>query len=258
MAHAAARRRGAARDEADHGLGAPALRLVGEELGCVLLGGAADLADHDDRARLVVGKEQLEHVDEARAVDRIAADADCGRLAKPRLGGLVDRLVGQGPRAADHADRPLPENRARHDPDLALAGREHAGAVRTDQPGGGALQPRLDPDHVEHRNALGDRDDQRHPGLDRLDNRGGGELWRHINHARVRPGRLARLGDGVEHRQPEMRLPAFSGRYSGDHLRAVIERLLGVERASFAGHPLGDDLGVAVDEDGHAAGRSNL
>ena len=75
-------RRGAAGDEADDRLGAAALRLVLQELRRVLLGLAADLADHDDRLGLVVGEEQFERVDEIHALDRIAADADRRRLAE--------------------------------------------------------------------------------------------------------------------------------------------------------------------------------
>jgi hypothetical protein len=47
------------------------------------LGVAADLADHDDALGLGVLQEQSEAVDEVGAVDRIAADADAGRLAEP-------------------------------------------------------------------------------------------------------------------------------------------------------------------------------
>ena len=120
MAHAAARRGGAAGDEADDRLAAAALRFVGEELRGVLLGAAADLADHDDRLGLVVGEEHLEHVDELGALDRVAADADRGRLAEALVGGLEHRLVGQRARAADDADAALLEDVGRHDPDLAL------------------------------------------------------------------------------------------------------------------------------------------
>src|SRR5213080_653304 len=45
---------------------------------------------------------------------------------------------------------------------------------------------------------------------------------------------------------------AFSRRNTGDHLCAVGQRLLRVECSGFAGHSLGDDLGVLVDEDAHA------
>src|SRR5205823_3386794 len=81
MAHAATRGCRAPGDEPDDRLAPPAFRLVGEELGGILLGAAADLADHDDRLGLVVGKEHLEHVDELGALDRVAPDADRGRLA---------------------------------------------------------------------------------------------------------------------------------------------------------------------------------
>ncbi len=69
------------------------------------LGVAADLADHDDRLGRVVGEEQLEHVDEVGAVDRIAADADRGGLAEAGVGGLEHRFIGKRARARDNADR---------------------------------------------------------------------------------------------------------------------------------------------------------
>src|SRR5688572_3436864 len=59
MAHAAARRRGPAGDEADGGLGPARFCLIPEELRRILLGRAADLADHDDRFRLGIGEEEL-------------------------------------------------------------------------------------------------------------------------------------------------------------------------------------------------------
>src|ERR1700744_901611 len=52
VAHAAA-------DDPDHRLLAAALGLIFEELGGVLLGRAADFADHDDRLRLRIGEEHL-------------------------------------------------------------------------------------------------------------------------------------------------------------------------------------------------------
>ncbi|KIU01738.1 hypothetical protein QU38_00075, partial [Staphylococcus aureus] len=93
MAHTAARRRRAARDEAGHRLLAAALGLVDRELGGFLFGRAADFADHDHRLGLVVGEEQLEHVDEVGAVDGVAADAHRGGLAQAGIGGLEHRLI---------------------------------------------------------------------------------------------------------------------------------------------------------------------
>src|SRR6266404_1372806 len=75
MSHAPSRRRGAAGDETHHRL----LALCGFQQGRGLfLGAAADLADHDDGLGLLIVQEQLQAIDEAGAVDRIAADADAG------------------------------------------------------------------------------------------------------------------------------------------------------------------------------------
>ena len=65
---------------------------------------------------------------------------------------------------------------------------------------------------------------------------------RHIDHAGVAAGCLARLGDGVEYRQAEMTGAAFAGRGAADHLGAVGDRLLGMEGAVLAGKALADAL----------------
>ena len=130
VAHRLAGRRGEARDVGDDRLG----DVLGDVLGGLLLGRAADLAGHHDQLGLGVGLEQRDDVDEARARDRVAADADDARVAEAALGQLVADLVGQRARARDDADVALLEERGGDDPDVGLAGREHAGAVRADQP----------------------------------------------------------------------------------------------------------------------------
>ena len=54
------------------------------ERGGLLLVGAADLADHHDGLRVRILLERVEAIDEVRAVDRIAADADAGGLTDVR------------------------------------------------------------------------------------------------------------------------------------------------------------------------------
>src|SRR5579884_1371785 len=220
MTHAPPGRRGAAGNEADDRLFAP---RGPEKLGRLLLAAAADLADHDDRLGLVVGEEHLQDVDKARAVDRIAADAD----------------------AAAAMDM------ARHDADLALVRGDDAGAVRPDQPRAAAAQAALDRDHVEDRDALGDADDERHPGVGRFEDRVGGKGRRHVDDAGVAPCHGARLGDRVEDRQVEMARAAFARGHAADHLGAVGDRLLGMERALGAGEALAEDLCGGADEDRH-------
>ena len=74
-----------------------------------------------------VGQEQLEHVDEVGALDRVAADADAVDLAEAGVGGLAHGFVGERARARDDADRARLVDVARHDADLALARRDDAG-----------------------------------------------------------------------------------------------------------------------------------
>lgn len=119
VTHAPARGRGDTGDERDDGL---LLLLVGlaEEVRGILLGGTADLANHDDTVGLGVLEEDLEAVDEVGAAEGVTADADDEGLAEAGLGGLVDGLVGEGAGAGDDTDAAALVNETGHDADLAL------------------------------------------------------------------------------------------------------------------------------------------
>ena len=193
VAHRLAGRRREARDVGDDRLG----DVLGDVLGGLLLGGAADLARHHDQLGLGVGLERGDHVDEARARDRVAADADDARVAEAALGQLVADLVGQRARARDDADVALLEERGRDDPDVRLARREDARAVRADQAHAVvAREVVVDAQLVVRGDALGDRDDQRDAGVLGLEDRVGGEARRDEDHRRVRAG-LARPRRGT-------------------------------------------------------------
>ena len=104
------------------------------ERGRLLLGIAADLAHHQHGVGIGIGLEQQQHVDEAGAVDRVAADADAGALADAQVRELPDAFIGKRPRPADDPDAARLVDIAGHDADLALAGRDDARAIRADQP----------------------------------------------------------------------------------------------------------------------------
>ena len=102
------------------------------------------------------------------ADDRIAADADAGGLADAELGQLPDRFIGQRAGARYDADIALLVDVRRHDADLALARRNDARAIGSDQARCLALQILPCANHVERGNAFGDAHDQRqlrHPPL---------------------------------------------------------------------------------------------
>src|SRR5204862_5794576 len=102
------------------------------KLGRVLFGGAADLADHHDRVGLVIRLKQSLRIGMRRADYWVAADADSCRLAKSERRKLADGLVCQRAGPRNDPDPALFMNVSGHDADLALAGRDDAGAVWPD------------------------------------------------------------------------------------------------------------------------------
>ena len=133
--------------------------------GGFLLGGTADFADHDDCVRIRVFVEHADRFDLARADDRVAADADAGALADAFSGELGDDFVDERAGAADDAHMAGEEDIAGHDADACLgARRDDAGAVRADEDAAAGTERRLDLHHVQHGDAFGDADDERHSG----------------------------------------------------------------------------------------------
>src|SRR5262249_54577913 len=153
----------------------------------------------------------------------------------------------------DDADAPGLVDVAGHDADLALGPRgDDPGAVRPDEPDRASLQRALHLHHVQHRDALGDDDDQRHARVRGLEDGVPGERRRHEDHADVGTGLLHRVGHGVEDRHAVLDLgPALPRRHTGDELRPVVQHLPGVERACRAGDALHQHPGVLIDEDAH-------
>ena len=119
MAHPSPRRRTNPRNEGDHRHIAR-IRLL-QEVRRVLLRAASDLADHDNAVGFRVIEEDAQTIDEVRAAEGIAADADDEGLAEPGLRGLVDGFVGECSEARDDADAAALVDEAGHDADFALA-----------------------------------------------------------------------------------------------------------------------------------------
>ena len=119
-------------------------------------------------------------------------------LPEAHLGELVADLVRERPRAADEPDPSLAQDLRRDDPDVRLAGRERARAIRAEQ--GDPLGPDVvvDPQHVVRGQALGDADHRLDPGVDGLVDRIRGEPRRDEDHGRVRARLVDRLGHRVE------------------------------------------------------------
>src|SRR6185369_8122342 len=112
-----------------------------------------------------------------RAVDWIAADADAGALADTATSQLPDGFVSQGAAPRNHADLPLLVNVTGRDADpaaavriLPLAGRDDAGAIRSNQARLTSFHCAFHFDHVEDRDSLRDRHDQIEPRVHAFEN----------------------------------------------------------------------------------------
>ena len=253
MSHAFAFRGSRARDKSRHRfvgflVFAPLLQ-IGASL---LFGASSDFADHENAFGLVVFEKELEAIGEVRSVQRIAADADAGRLSEPDLRRLIDRLVGERPRTRDDPDPSFLVNMSRHDANLARLRRDDARAVRTDEPHVGVeRERRLDRRHVKHRNALGDADDERNRRVDRLQDGIGSKGRRNEDDAGIRSRFAFGNGERVEDRQPQVFLSPLARRDPSHHLRAVGERLFGMEGSLRTGEALAENARIVVDKNGH-------
>ena len=137
---------------------------------------------------------------------------DDRRVAEPHLRQLVADLVRQRARARDEADVARGEDLRGDDPDVRLAGRERARAVRPEQPDAPRADVGVDAEHLVRGDALGDADDRVDAGVDRLVDRVGGERRRDEDHRRVRAVLAHRLGDRVEDGHAVDVLAALPGR----------------------------------------------
>ena len=137
---------------------------------------------------------------------------------------------------------------SRHDPDLAFARRNDTGAVRANQPAVTAHKRTLDPHHVQHRDPLGDTNNQRHAGVDGLKDGIRGKGRRHIDDRCIGTGVGHRLANGIEDRKVKMCPATLTGGDTANHFRAIGNGLFGMEGALRAGKALTDDTGFAIDQ----------
>src|SRR5215510_8488725 len=253
VAHSTSRRRGLAADEADHGF----LDALLDVFGGLFLGRAADLADNYDGVGVGIVIEQFDGVALRRADDRIAADADAGRLADAERGQLPYGFVSQRPAARDHADAAFLVNTRGHDADFAFAGRNDARAVRPDQSHAARPDVVKSLDHVDRRDAFSDADDQRHARVRRLHNRVSRERGRNVNDRSVRFSFAHGVGHGVEHREAFVSRPAFAGRDAADDVRAVIAHLQRVKSPFLAGDALDQQPSAFINQDAQVFSSEN-
>ncbi len=247
MAHALAGRSGHTSDVGNYRLGD-----VGLDVGSrFFFSRTADLTDHDDRFGLRIFLEQLQDVDEVGARDGVTADAHAGGLAETGVGGLLDGFIGQGAGTRHDAYLAWQVDVTRHDADLALAGSDHARAVRADQGNAQLVADDFGIQHVQGRNAFGDADDQLDAAECSFQDRVLAERSRNVDDRSVSAGGFDGFFHSVEHWQAQVGSTTFARSHAANHLGAVGDGLFGVESTLRAGEALADDFGVFIDQDAH-------
>lgn len=84
------------------------------------------------KIRPLYGLLPFEDVNKVGSVEGVPSNADNRGLAKPREGGLIYRLIGQGARSGHDTDLTSSMDEPRHDSNLALIGFNDTGTVRPD------------------------------------------------------------------------------------------------------------------------------
>ena len=165
----------------------------------------------------------------------------------------MHRFVSQRAGTRHDAHAAFQMDAAGHDADLAFARGDDARAIRTNKFGPVCAQRGFHVEHIQHRDSLGDADNDFDARIRRFQNRVRSKRCRHIDHRRAGSGHAGRVAHGIENRQSQMRLPALTRCHTADHFGAVRQRLFGMKRALLAGETLANHLGILVDQDTHTA-----
>src|SRR5438445_1807778 len=249
MTHAASGRRSLSGDEANHRLA----HASPNEFRGLLLGIAADLADHDDGMRIGIIVEEAHGIQKRCADDGIAANANAGGLSYAQVHELADGFVGQRAAAADHSNVAHAVNLSGHDADFALTGRDDAGAVGADEASLAAAKCSGHAHHIQRGNTFGDADDERQPGVNGLEHGVSGKGRRHENGCGIGVRLARRFGDGVEDGHIVVQRAALARGDAGDHARAVSDHLPRMEAAFAAREALHEHTSQFVYQNAHRA-----
>src|SRR5262245_10811216 len=248
MPHAFSGWRGLPGNESHHRF----FHMASDPIGGLLFSAAADLTDHDYRLSSGIAIEKIQNIDKFKPMHRIAADAHAARLAHAPPGSLVHCRMRQRPAPLNHADSARPMNVPWHDADLTLPRGNGAGAIGTQELGSSSLQISFHSDHVPHRDAFSNTDDQRNARVRRFHNRICGEWRGYIDHADIGCRLANGARDGIEDRNAFEPAAPFAGGYSRDHLSPVLLARFGMKLAGGTGDALGQNPSLFADQDRHA------
>ena len=106
--------------------------------------------------------------------------------------------------------------------------------------------------HVERRNSLRDAHHERNAGVGRFHDCVRGKCRRHVNHRSICACFFYCVRNSIENGNAFVRCAAFSGRHATDDVRSILNHLLRMKRAFFAGDSLHDQARVFINQNAQA------
>ena len=127
MAHAFAGRCGDTSDEANDWF----FHIGFAPLSGICFVRSTDFANHDDGVGVWIIIKRLHHIDVFQAIDRVAANTHCARLAQTYFGQHSNCFVGQSSRTRYNANASFAMDVSRHDADFDFVRCDEARAIRS-------------------------------------------------------------------------------------------------------------------------------
>src|SRR5271163_4346310 len=144
-------------------------------------------------------------------------------------------------------------NAAGHDSDCAFAGRDDAGAVGADEPRFVEVDRGSGANHVNHRDAFRDADDERNFSVGGFENRVGSVWRRNENYGSVGARGLYSFLNGIEHRTFQVLGPTFAWGYATNDICPVFNHLLRMKSSFASRETLHDETRFFVYQHAHRA-----
>src|SRR6185369_327594 len=226
--------------------------MTANKFSSLLFGSSTNLADHHNGIGLWIFLKQSQRIDKVCSNYRVSADPDRGRLTEPKVSKLMNSFVSESSTSRHDAYAAFSVNMTRHDSDLAFAGRDDSGTIRTNQSSFSIAEIGKRAHHIQRRDSFGDAHCERKLSVGGFHYRVGGKRRWNVDYTRVGASLSDCISEGIENGDAVVFGAAFSRRHAGNNLSAVCDHLSGVKGSLFACDSLNNNARILIDEYAHS------
>ena len=198
--------------------------------------------------------EQLQGIDLIHARNWVATDTDTSRLTQAQFGGLCHGFVSQSTRTRNNTNAAWSVNVTWHNADFTFTWGNHTWAVRANHASAIAIsfQIAFGFQHIDGRHAFGNHHNQAHTRIHCFHNRIQHKRSRYVNHRSICTCFFNRFFHGIENRQIQMFLAAFTWRHTTNDFGAVSQGLFRVKSTVFTSETLYQYFGIFINQYAHS------